>query len=46
MDIEVKGDIIEDDNQWIYDWIGWSYTSARNVLEALKKANGEDVLVK
>nr|DAW36868.1 MAG TPA: Putative ATP dependent Clp protease [Caudoviricetes sp.] len=46
MDIEVKGDIISDDSQWIYDWIGWSYTSARNVLKSLKKANGEDVLVK
>ena len=44
MDIDVKGDIIEDDYQWIYDWVGWNYTSAKNVLSALKKANGEDIL--
>lgn len=46
MDIEIKGDIIEDDYQYIYDWIGWSYTSARNVISALKRANGEDVTLK
>lgn len=46
MDIDIKGDIIEDDSQWIYDWIGWSYTSPRNVCKKLKEANGEDVTLK
>lgn len=46
MDIEIKGDIIEDDSQWIYDWIGWSYTSAKNVKNALNNAKGESVVLK
>lgn len=46
MDIEIKGDIIEDDSQWIYDWIGWSYTSAKNVKNALNNAKGESVTLK
>lgn len=46
MDIEVKGDIIEEEDSWFYDWIGWSYTSAKNVTEQLKQANGEQVTVK
>ena len=46
MDIDIKGDIIEDDSQWIYDWIGWSYTSPKNVISKLKEANGEDITLK
>lgn len=46
MDIEIKGDIIEDDSQWIYDWIGWSYTTAKNVKNALNDAKGESVTLK
>ncbi|WP_251861962.1 head maturation protease, ClpP-related [Clostridium sp. Marseille-Q2269] len=46
MDIEIKGDIIEDDNKWIYDWIGWSYTSPKNVISKLKEANGQPVTLK
>lgn len=46
MDIDIKGDIIEDDSQWIYDWIGWSYTSPKNVCKQLKEANGEEVTLK
>lgn len=46
IDIEIKGDIIEDDSQWIYDWIGWSYTSPKNVINQLKQANGQPVTLK
>ena len=46
IDIEIKGDIIEDDSQWIYDWIGWSYTSPKNVINKLKEANGNPVNLK
>ncbi|MDK0978049.1 Clp protease ClpP [Clostridium perfringens] len=46
VDIDIKGDIIEDDSQWIYDWIGWSYTSPRNVINKLKEANGQPVTLK
>ena len=45
-DIDIKGDIISDDSQWIYDWIGWSYTSAKNVIKKLKEANGQPVSLK
>ena len=43
MDIDIKGDIIEDENKMIYEWFGWNYTTARNVINALKKADGEAV---
>lgn len=46
INIEIKGDIIEDDSQWIYDWIGWSYTSPKNVINKLKEANGQPVILK
>lgn len=46
MDIEIKGDIIEDDSQWIYDWIGWSYTSPKNVIGQIKEANGKPINLK
>lgn len=46
VNIDIKGDIIEDDYQWLYDWIGWSYTSAKNVIQELNKANGQPVTLK
>ena len=46
MDIDIKGDIIEDDNQWLYDWIGWNYTSAKNVINKLNEANGQEINIK
>lgn len=46
MDIDIKGDIIEDENKMIYEWFGWNYTTARNVINALKKADGEAVNLK
>lgn len=46
INIEVKGDIIEDDRQWLYDWIGWNYTSAKNVVKKLQEANGQPVTLK
>ena len=46
MDIDIKGDIISDDSAWIYDWIGWSYTSPSTVINKIKEANGEDLDIK
>ncbi|WP_434794419.1 ATP-dependent Clp protease proteolytic subunit [Terrisporobacter petrolearius] len=45
-EIDIKGDIIEEDLQWLYDWVGWSYTSAKNVVNSLKEANGQPVRIK
>lgn len=46
MDIEVKGDIVDDDSAWFYDWLGYSYTSPNIVNKKLKEANGEEINVK
>lgn len=44
MKIEVKGAIIDDSEQWIYDWFDVPATSAKKVNEALAKANvGEEI---
>jgi ATP-dependent protease ClpP protease subunit len=45
-DIDIKGDIISEDSQWIYDWIGLNYTTAKNVVNKLKEANGQPVRLK
>ena len=46
MDIDIKGDIISDDYAWIYDWLGYSYTSPKGVVNKIKEANGEDLDIK
>ena len=46
MDIDIKGDIISDDYAWIYDWLGYSYTSPSTVVNKIKEANGEDLDIK
>lgn len=46
INIDIKGDIINDDSQWLYDWIGWSYTSPKNVINQLKQANGQPITLK
>lgn len=45
MRIDIKGDIIRNDIAWIYDLLGYEYTSPKNVSLSLDKAktNGEDV---
>jgi ATP-dependent Clp protease, protease subunit len=42
----IKGAIISNDDQWIYDWLEWDATSPRNVQKQLAEANGiEDIEV-
>lgn len=43
--IDVKGQIIDSGNGWVYDWLGIEYTSPRKVSKALQEANGEPVEV-
>lgn len=43
MKIDIKGAIVSNDDAWIYDWFGETYTSPKNVSAALEEANGEDV---
>lgn len=46
MDIDIKGDIISDDYTWIYDWLGYAYTSPSKIVNQIKEANGEDLNIK
>ena len=43
MKIDIKGAIVPNDDAWIYDFFGETYTSPKNVSAALEEANGEDV---
>lgn len=41
--IEVKGPIISNSDQWIYDWFGIDAVSPKKVQQQLDEAKGEDV---
>lgn len=43
--INVKGPIIPNNHQWIYDWLDMEATSPKKVISALEDANGDDVEV-
>jgi len=43
--LEIKGPIISDADQWIYDWFGIPATSPKKVNDALSKVKGKDVEV-
>lgn len=41
--IDIKGEIINSNNQRIYDWLGMEATSPKKISDALQDAGGEDV---
>lgn len=41
--IDIKGEIINSNNQWIYDWLGMEATSPKKISDALQDSGGEDV---
>ena len=43
--INVKGDIIQNSDKWIYDWLDIEATSPQDINEALVDANGQDIEV-
>ena len=46
MDIDVRGDIISNDDKWIYDWLEWDATCPADVKKALmSKPVGEMLTV-
>lgn len=46
MEIDVRGDIVNNDDAWIYDWLGWEHTCPAQVKEALAtKPQGETLTV-
>lgn len=43
--VNVKGVIVSNDDQWIYDLFEMDSTSPKNVLDSLEEANGTDIEV-
>lgn len=43
MKINIKGPIISNSEQWIYDWFGIDATSPKRVIEQIEKAGNEDI---
>lgn len=43
--IFIKGAIISNNDQWIYDWLDWEATSPKKVQADLIEASGEDIEV-
>ena len=41
MKIDVKGDVVSNGDEWIYDWLGCECASPRKVLSGIEKAAGE-----
>ena len=41
MRIDIKGDIISNDDKWIYEWFEMDATCPRDVLKAIDGANGD-----
>lgn len=46
-EIDVRGDIVTNDDKWIYDWLEWDATSPRDIRNALdSKPAGEELTVR
>lgn len=43
--VNIKGPIISNDDQWIYDWFEWDATSPKSVQKQMEGADGEDLEV-
>lgn len=46
IEIDIKGEIVSSGSEWIYDWYGIQATSPQQVINKLKNANGQPVLIK
>lgn len=42
--IDVRGDIVPNNDKWIYDWFGWEATSPNDVREAIDRMEKGDTL--
>lgn len=46
VDVDVRGDIVSNDDKWIYDWLEWDSTCPADIKKALsEKAAGETLNV-
>lgn len=43
--INIKGDIVQSSDKWIYNWLGIEATSPQDVSKVLNEANGQDIEV-
>lgn len=43
--IDIKGQIVNSSDGWIYDWLGIENCNPQKVIDALQEANGEDIEV-
>jgi ATP-dependent Clp protease protease subunit len=43
--INVKGTVVNNDDKWVYDFIGWDAVSPADVAKEIAEANGEDIEV-
>ncbi len=44
MDIDVRGDIISNDDKWIYDWLEWDGTCPADIRKALENKPPGEIL--
>lgn len=45
VEIDVRGDIIENDDKWIYDWLEWDSTCPNDIKNALQTMPAGDKLI-
>lgn len=43
--VDIRGVIVPDDDQWIYDWFEMAATSPKIIRDAISAANGDDLTV-
>lgn len=41
--IDIRGDIVQNSDKWIYDWLELEATSPKDVLDKLFNANGDEI---
>ena len=43
MRCSIKGVIVSNDEKWMYDWLGMDATSPKDIHDAIREANGEQI---
>lgn len=43
MRIDINGTIVQNDDAWVYEWLGLAHTCPKQVNERIEKANGEQL---
>ena len=44
MEIDVRGDIISNDDKWIYDWLDWDSTCPNDIRNAIASLQPGEIL--